>query len=546
MSFDCLVVGTGVAGLSAAIRASRGGASVLVIAKDAFRETNTEYAQGGVAAVTRPDDSFRDHFRDTVSVAQGLADESRVEILVREGPERVGELVDWGGNFDRTDGELALAMEGGHSRPRILRAGGDATGREFQALLTRVARRCDSITFAEHTFLVDLLTESDEVLGALLWDSANGFRVVWTGAVVLATGGIGQIYRETTNPRVATGDGLAVAFRAGAPLQDLEFVQFHPTTLYVAGAARNLISEAVRGEGAYLRDGTGERFMPHYHPDAELAPRDVVSRSILEQMRKTGDTNAYLDLTHLGGDAMKVRFPQLAKLTESFGLDIGTDLVPVHPSAHYSIGGLAIDDFGRTPLRGLYACGEAAASGVHGANRLASNSLLECLVFGERAGRVAVDDAAPVRRVPLSTFANAEEEEGPPHRVEWSDVLNSIQALMWRSVGIEREGERLSTALHKLTFWSQYVAKYSFPSPSGWEAQNVLTVAYLVAEGAYRREETRGVHCRTDFPQRDDPNYTTRIRTRRLATGEIVFDDAPLGRAASAELSGDGPETHQR
>lgn len=519
IEIETLVVGSGVAGLRAAIAASKGG-RVLVVAKDAFRETNTEYAQGGVAAVTSPADSVEEHYRDTAGVGHRFCDPVRLRILVEEGPHRVGELLDWGGNFDREGGDLALAMEGGHSRPRILRAGGDATGREFQSLLTRVAGAVDRIEFAAHVFVVDLLTAGDDVEGVVLWDQNKGFRIVWTRAVILATGGVGQIFRETTNPPVATGDGIALAFRAGAVLKDLEFIQFHPTTLYVAGAARRLISEAVRGEGAYLRDSTGHRFMPEYHPDAELAPRDIVSRSILEQMRRRGDTNVYLDLTHLDPAAMRKRFPQLAALAETYGLDIGRDRIPVHPSAHYSIGGLEIDDHGRTSLRGLYACGEAAASGVHGANRLASNSLLECLVFGERAGSVAADERAG--REPRRDLVT--QMHDTPQKVvdslERADMLNSIQSLMWRCAGIERDGERLESSRNKLIFWSQYSLRHPFPTPSGWEVQNALTVAYLVTEAAYRREESRGTHYRTDFPERDDEHWMNRIRLRYEAGGE--------------------------
>jgi len=528
-----LVVGSGVAGLRAAIAAAERD-DVLIVAKDAFQETNTEYAQGGVAAVTSQEDSTDDHIEDTLRVGQGLCDEERVRVLVEEGPGRVRELLDWGGNFDREGGGLALAMEGGHSRPRILRAGGDATGREIQRLLMQVARSRPRIRFSEFTFLVDLLTDLDGCAGALLWDQNQGLRIVWAKSVVLATGGIGMVYRETTNPPVATGDGVAAAFRAGAPLVDMEFVQFHPTTLYLAGAARNLISEAVRGEGAYLRDSSGERFMLKYHPRAELAPRDIVSRSILQWMKLRGETNVYLDLTHLDGAAMKVRFPGLAKLATSYGLDLAKDRIPVHPSAHYAIGGLAVDDHGRTPVDALYACGEAAASLVHGANRLASNSLLECLVFGARAGDAAVAEGTR-REHRTCDFAAAED---PRHRldyVERADMVNSIRALMWRSAGIERDGERLRQAMEKLEFWSHYILRHPFPTPSGWELQNLLTVAYLVVSGAYAREESRGVHYRFDFPERNDEAWSCRLELRNVGGGTVE-----IGRRRVREEGGRG------
>jgi L-aspartate oxidase len=539
---ECLVVGSGVAGLRAAIEASRR-CEVLVVAKDAFRETNTEYAQGGVAAVTSHEDSTEDHVADTLRVGQGLCAEDRVRTLVEEGPARVQELLEWGGNFDREGGRLALAMEGGHSRPRILRAGGDATGREIQRLLTHVAKNRPRIRFAEYTFLVDLLTEAEgRCVGALLWDQNQGLRVVWCKSLIVATGGVGMVFRETTNPSVATGDGIAAAFRAGVPIVDMEFMQFHPTTLYIAGAARNLISEAVRGEGAYLRDSAGERFMLKFHPRAELAPRDIVSRSILQWMKLRGDTNVYLDLTHLDGAAMRARFPGLAKLATSYGLDVSKDLIPVHPSAHYSIGGLVIDDHGRSPLEGLYACGEAAATLVHGANRLASNSLLECLVFSARAGEAAAEEAARrgAGRVDLTRTPSPDRRLD---HVERGDMINSIRSLMWRCAGIERDGERLKQALDKLAFWSQYILRHPFPTPSGWELQNLLTVSYLIVTGAHARQESRGVHYRFDYPERDDAHWRCRLEVRNVDGGLVQVTRRPVvgrvegsdGPAASAE-----------
>ncbi len=531
-AFDVVVIGSGLAGLRAAVEAAGTGARVLVVAKRGFRDTNSEYAQGGIAAVTTVDDTVDEHVADTIAVSEGLSDESRVRILAEEGVLRVQELLDWGARFDLEEGQLALAREAGHSRARILRAGGDATGRELQSILLRTARAVESIEWAESSFLVDLVGRESTVGGVLLFDKNRGYQLVVAPAVILATGGLGQVYRETTNPGVATGDGLAAAFRAGAKLVDLEMIQFHPTTLYVAGSARNLISEAVRGEGAFLRDRDGIRFMPDVHPDAELAPRDVVSRAVLARMRETDGACVTLDLTHLGGEAMKRRFPGLAQLTARFGLDIGRDLIPVHPSAHYSIGGLEIDDAGRTSIDGLYACGEAAGSGVHGANRLASNSLLECIVFGARSGAAACADAAGRPALEADPVRLAVQEGEAPVRVldsiERGDLLNSIRSLTWRCVGVERDRGGLRAARDKLAFWSRYVLDHPFPTPSGWEVQNVLTVAALVTEAAFQREESRGVHYRSDCPCRDDGEWRKRVRLARGSDGRIDVDFAPV------------------
>jgi L-aspartate oxidase len=509
-SCDVVVVGSGVAGLRAAIAAASWSRNVVVLAKDALSETNSSYAQGGVAAVLGDDDSIESHVDDTIAAGQGLCDPEAVRFLVAEGAKRVEELVRWGGRFDCDGGRLLLTQEGGHSHRRIVHAGGDATGREMQSILLRRARDTAAIRLVERTFVVDLVAFEGRTCGVLVRGGDDALRYLSARAVIVASGGAGQIFRESTNPAVATADGLAIAFRAGAVLRDMEFVQFHPTTFYVAGAARKLVSEAVRGEGAYLRDARGTRFMPDYHPRAELAPRDVVSRSILAQMRKTGTTHVFLDLTHLDAEEMRRRFPGLAALCREFRIDISRDGVPVHPSAHYMIGGIRVDSSGRSNVRGLYACGEAASSGVHGANRLGSNSLLECLVFGNAAGVAASEcDAPPSPSRALAGMGAlaGPAAEPPSRRIEIDDARQSLRSAMWRHVGIERDGDGLSIAERQITHWSSYVLPHAFEDTRGFELQNMLTVAEAIVHAARVREESRGAHFRRDHPTRDDERF---------------------------------------
>src|SRR3954454_17916266 len=392
---DVLVIGGGVAGLRAAIAAAAEGAEVLLLTKDTIDESNTWYAQGGIAAVLQPADSYASHVSDTENGGAGLCDHAAVEVVVKEGSERVLELLQWGANFDKDATKahgLAFTLEGGHSFARILHAFGDATGRELAQTLINTVRSKENIRTSENSFAVDLLTHENRCVGALALIDGR-VHVIWAKATIIASGGAGQLYRESTNPKIATADGHAMAYRAGATLQDMEMVQFHPTTLYVAGSSRALITEAVRGEGAYLVDKNGYRFMKHYHETGELAPRDVVSRAIVEQIRKTHYTHVYLDARHLPKSEFRERFPTLAKLVDQFDIDPSKSLVPIHPAAHYMIGGVDVDLWGRTSLDGLYAVGEASCTGLHGANRLGSNSLLEGLVFGARGGADAAEQA---------------------------------------------------------------------------------------------------------------------------------------------------------
>jgi len=416
-----------------------------------------------------------------------------------------------GVNFDTENGDLALTKEGGHSHRRILRANGDTTGMEIERGLIAATNRTKNITLYEYTYTIDLLVIDGVCKGIVAWHSQKGTMLIWAKQTILATGGCGQLYRETTNPKVTKGDGIAMAYRAGAIIQDMEFIQFHPTTLYIAGSARTLISETVRGEGGILKNKHGERFMLKYHPDAELSPRDVVSRSIVQEMRLTDHTHVFLDVTHIKADVLKTRFPKIKSICKSFGIDIAKDMIPVRPGVHYLIGGIKVDENGRTNIPDLFACGEVTCTGLHGANRLGSNSLLEGVVYGYRAGLAASemlkDDKKELSPQPVS-YTVAKPKEG---ELDLGDVKAALQSLMWRSVGIERDKKHLDEAKAMINYWCNYVLDKKFLFPAGWELQNMLTTAKLITEMAEQREETRGVHCRTDFPLKDDKNWKTHI-----------------------------------
>ncbi len=506
---DVLVVGSGVAGLSAALALPED-VSVLIATKGEPAEGSTNEAQGGVAAAVGEGDSPALHYEDTIEAGCGLCDEEAVRVVTREGPDRVAELVEMGVGFDRRGEQFSLTREGGHGRARILHANGDATGLAIEGTLTARARERRRLVIFERTFALDVLSLDGVCHGALVWNEAHGLMMVRAKQTILATGGCGRVYRETTNPPVVTGDGLAMAFRAGASLQDLEFVQFHPTTLYVAGASRALISESLRGEGAVLRNREGERFMPRYHEAGELAPRDVVSRSILEEMGRTQHTNVYLDVRQMSAGYLEGRFPTITGLCRRFGLDPAEDLIPVRPAAHYMVGGVRTDLEGRTDIAGLLACGEVACTGLHGANRLGSNSLLEGLVFGRRC---ALSAAAALERMgePLSVHALQGLPQDPAYgNLNLTDVGNSLRSLMWRDAGVIRSGEELDEAVEMITFWCRYVMDKEFDAPQGWELQNMLTVARLICMSARQREESRGVHYRLDFPE-TSPHWGRRI-----------------------------------
>ena len=493
----CLVIGSGIAGLAAAIAAAKRGPVVLTSKAD-FMESNTTYAQGGIAAALADDDSVELHVKDTLEAGGGLCDEDAVRILVAEGRERCRELIDMGVDFDQDNGKISFTREGAHSRKRILHAE-DATGKAITATMLEVARRTPNIHLLDHHFAIDLLHADGSVSGALFLDTRYGryFRVE-AGITVMATGGVGQVFRETTNPAIATGDGYALCFRAGAELRDMEFVQFHPTTLYLAGAPRFLISEAVRGEGAYLINQAGERFMPRYSEKAELSPRDVVSQSIFKELNATGDTCVYLDLRHLDPALVSRRFPTIGSVCADYGIDIRKDPIPVRPAVHYMMGGVATDLNAATNIRNLYAAGEVAFTGVHGANRLASNSLLEGLVFGHRAGSAEPADSAPFR---LQSLRKKLDAKGA--RLDVDDLSQSLKALTWRNLGVFRNAIRLTETVETIKAWSRYVLAEQFHMRPGFEVQNMLTTAQMIALSAIMRTESRGAHQRTDYPDPD-------------------------------------------
>jgi L-aspartate oxidase len=503
---DVLVIGSGVSGLRAAIEAAER-ANVIVVTKDRAAECNTAWAQGGVAAVTDRADSVATHIADTVQVGCGLCDPEAVRVMAEEGPGCVRELRDWGAKFDLQGGAVALGMEGGHSARRIVHAAGDATGRELSRVLLQKAAESDRIRIFENCFVIDLVVLEGRCIAALTHHAQYGHQIIWARAIVLAAGGAGCVFRETTNAPGATADGHAMAFRAGAALRDMEFVQFHPTALYVAGASRALVSEAVRGEGAYLVDREGRRFMPEYHPDAELAPRDVVSRAIVHHLTATHSTCAYIDVRHLPEGRFVSRFPNIAALCRNFDIDVERDLIPVRPAAHYMIGGVAVGLDGRSSIDGLMACGEAAGSGLHGANRLASNSLAEGLVFGKRVGRLAAETAA--RETGFAAPRALSHVVAPSGRTELdlADVRNSLRALCWRNLGIDRRGDRLAETVEIIDFWGRYVMDKVLDDRAGWETQNMLTVARCIAQSAHARRESRGVHYRSDFPSPQDSEF---------------------------------------
>ncbi len=521
---DVLVIGSGIAGLSAAIAAASEGARVLVVTKRAVIAGSTAVAQGGIAAALAPGDTVEKHLADTLATGQGLSDPAVVRTVVQDGLEGVRDLIRWGARFDRSGRKLAFGLEGGHSQARILHAGGDATGLEIERTLHRRASAMPRIRFREHRFTLDLLQDaSGRVSGVLLAPPSGKLACLKAPATILATGGAGQLYRETTNPEVVTGDGIAMALRAGADVADLEFMQFHPTTLYVAGAARMLISEAARGEGGLLRDRQGVAFMAAYHPAADLAPRDVVSRAILDRMRKTGDTHVTLDLTRLRRKPASRRFPGITAVCRTFGLDPDRDPVPVRPSAHYLIGGVRVDLEGRSSLPGLFACGEVAMTGLHGANRLASNSLLEGLVFGLRAGRAAAAEPARPSRVAIPVPRRKRAAPLATQVLDPIDARNALRSLCWRQIGIERDAAGLTEALRQILFWERYLFSVDFEDAGGWELQNMLLVAHAMTESALAREESRGVHFRSDFPARNDARWLRHLLWRE---GRMVSESA--------------------
>ena len=506
---DYVVIGAGVAGMRAAIELARAG-RVLVVAKDSLHESSSEYAQGGIAVALSDEDNVCLHEADTLVAGDGLCNPDAVRTLVGEGPDEIRRLIDWGAEFDRSGGRLDFAREGAHSRSRVLHSHGDSTGREIARALYQVAAALPNVTFRGFSAVADLLFEDGRVAGAVAIDDRSGTAIpLLARGVLLATGGLGRVYADTTNPDVATGDGVAMAWRAGARISDIEFVQFHPTALHVEGAPRFLLSEALRGEGARLLNSRGERFMVGVHPLAELAPRDVVSRAIVEEMRREGAPHVYLDLSGRG-DFVRKRFPRIHATCLKIGIDLDLQPAPVCPAAHYAMGGVWTDLYGRTTLDGLWAAGEVASTGVHGANRLASNSLLEGVVYGARASRdmVAAALPEPPRRVGLPSF-----EEIP-------GSVQDLRRLAGHLCGIVRSGAGLQEALRRLAAFETRPA--AAPSRAALEFRATRTVVELIARCALARRESRGAHRRIDYPEKLQEFQKHSMISRRHA--EVRFE----------------------
>src|SRR5438309_505945 len=501
---DFLVIGAGVAGLRAAIELAPAG-RVMVLVKREVANSSTQFAQGGIAAALSDEDEISLHLQDTLNAGDGLCNPEAAKVLVEDAPERIEELIAWGTQFDREGTKLTFGREGAHSRNRILHAHGDSTGREIQRALYAKAKTLREISVREFEFSTDLVTQDGRVCGVRAMDERGENSMIRASAVLLATGGMGQLYLNTTNPGVATGDGVAMAYRAGAEISDMEFIQFHPTALYLKKAPRFLLSEALRGEGAHLRNLEMHRFMPKYHPMAELAPRDVVARAIVHELEVSNakDPVVYLDLTHLHGEHLKKRFPRIYSTCMQYNIDITTELIPIRPAAHYAMGGVRTDLTGHTSLPALYAAGEAAATGVHGANRLASNSLLEGLVFGARAGQQMRAELkhSPGRSHPSKHAASS----NGPVDAGLEEFIGEIQDLMWKDVGIVRSRTGLNGAIQHL---EQLSVRLAHPrTRRSYEARNIHTASLLVARSALAREESRGAHYRTDYPTHNDAKF---------------------------------------
>lgn len=513
---DFLIIGSGVAGLRAAIELSLHG-RVMVVTKDMPTESSTRYAQGGVAVALSDEDEVGIHFEDTIKAGAGLCREEAVEVLVEEGPKRILELIEWGAEFDKEEAKLAFTREAAHSRRRILHAKGDSTGKEIERVLMSKAKAMPGIRGSRFSTAVDLVISNKVCKGATVLRGADVI-IISAKATVLAAGGAGQVFSRTTNPSVATGDGVAMALRAGAVLEDMEFVQFHPTALYIADAPQFLLSEAMRGEGALLKDVNGKLFMKDYHPDAELAARDIVSRAIVSQIAKTKSSHVYLDLSGLDSVFVKKRFPKIYETCLRYDLDITRELIPVSPAAHYIMGGAKTDLDGKTNVSGLFAAGEVACTGVHGANRLASNSLLEGLVYGYRAGVAAARYAAQLepyrpQKIKLQATNLAKSDS-----LNLTEIRTCIRGTMWENVGIIRSAESLNAAREILMGLSG-ILKMNFATREGLEVKNMLTAALLITEAALHRQGSVGGHFRIDYPQKE---LQWQHHTNILKTGNVM------------------------
>ncbi len=513
---DFIIVGSGVAGLWTALALAPHG-SVRVVTKEGLTESNTLYAQGGIAAAYSPEDRPQLHLEDTITAGAGLCDYEAVQALTYEGPHQIDELIRLGAHFDTLNGHLDLTKEAAHRARRILHADGDATGKEVHRALSDRALHTPRLAISEHTFLVDLELFADRCVGVHTFNTRTGHCQVFRArAILLASGGLGQLFEVTTNPPVTTGDGIAVAYRNGAEVCDLEFVQFHPTALHDPSFPKFLVSEAVRGEGAQLLNSQGQRFMPRYHPDAELAPRDVVARAIVSELKRTGDRCVFLDFRTIEPEVRHRRFPHIGERVAELGLSLDRDPIPVSPAAHYAMGGILVDLHGRTAVPGLYACGECACFGLHGANRLASNSMLEGLVFGARS-------AAAMQTEPALPQLPPPEKKGRaacPHQ-QAAHLRARLRHLMWEEVGIVRTAEGLRRAREELRqMRAQLGDAAACEGKQCMELRNMLTVAELMALAAELREESRGAHYRADFPEPNDAQWHKHIVLRRSPEGD--------------------------
>lgn len=525
---DLLIIGSGVAGLSVALRASKF-CQITLLTKSELGEATTRYAQGGIAAAVGEGDSPEYHLKDTIEAGDGLCDPRAVRTLVEEGPARLRELIDFGAHFDLTGNHLSLSLEGGHSLPRVAHARGDATGREVELALVNAVRKNPQVEAYENIFVLDLLTHQDRCIGAIAFEPFGAkFRLFIAKAVILAAGGMGQLFKVTTNPSISTGDGIAMSYRAGAEIVDLEFIQFHPTALYEDGNPRFLITEAIRGEGAVLRDIRGQRFMDGVHPLADLAPRDVVVRQMIKVMKANGNDHLYLDATVIPRDSLKKNFPTIYQKCLQAGIDISKDLIPVAPAAHYMSGGVRTNLNGRTNLPGLYACGEVACTGIHGANRLASNSLLEGLVLSKRISDVLNQDLAELS-LKLTEMAVSHSSPKRGKTVSLEQERRKLQETMTNKVGVIRSRKSLEEAA-KIVESMKDILDIQFNSVDGFELQNMILLAKLIIRAALTREESRGVHYRDDFPKVDDTKWRKRIVFKDTEQGmRVRFEEVAYG-----------------
>jgi L-aspartate oxidase len=528
---DYAVVGSGIAGVRAAIELSQAG-SVLVLAKSGLSESATAYAQSGIAVALSDEDEIALHEQDTINFGDGLCNGEAVALLVEEGPKYITQLIEWGSEFDRAGTKLAFTREAAHSRSRILHAHGDSSGREISRALLARAHTIPHLHLRPHAFTTSLILEKGRAVGVHFIDENDGsLHELRAGAVLLATGGLGRLYRETTNPEVASGDGMAVAYEAGAVLADMEFVQFHPTALCIPGAPRFLLSETLRSEGGILRNINLERFMKRYHEAQELAPRDVLARAITSEMHRTNSKHVYLDMTSKSKEFFEKRFPRIYATCASYGVDLASDLAPVSPAVHFMIGGVKADSWGHTSIPGLYAAGETAATGVHGANRLASNSLLEGLVFGARAGIAMIKDAPGSKKnsthLPGALAPKAWNDPEKPHEKPKSKPANGaaeeqLREVMWKQVGILRSGKELKAAIDALD--ALQLPRIERAGRSEHELHHLRALGLLVTRSALAREESRGSHYRSDFPYHDDEKFQ---RHSVIAKGkEVAFEKA--------------------